>query len=103
MITDDLLRRALRWDQAKDLQGEKFEVLPEEGEPVAFEVIEITAGPPGRFTQFSLTFRGPLAPFLPQRTYHFRHARLGDFAFLISAIGRTADATDYQACFAHEA
>jgi hypothetical protein len=103
MLPHDLLLRALAWNEAKDLAGDKFEVLPEGQGPVIFEVIEVVPGRPGRFTQFSVIFRGPLAPFLPQRTYRFRHERLGDFAFLISAIQRTADAIDYEACFAHEA
>ena len=102
MLPDDLLMRPFRWDQAKDLLGEKFEVIPEEGDPVTLDVIEVAPGHTGRYTQFSITFRGPTSPFLPQRTYRFRHARLGDFAFLISAIDRKADGFDYQACFAHE-
>ena len=103
MLPDDLLGRPFKWDVAKDLLGETFEVFPEDGAPVALQVVEVLPGQRGPFTQFSLTFRGPHSPFLSQRTYRFRHARLGEFAFLISAVQRTHDATDYQACFAHEA
>ncbi|HEX4332099.1 MAG TPA: hypothetical protein VH040_08170 [Usitatibacter sp.] len=103
MLPDDLLLRTFAWDQAKDLAGDKFQVFPEGSDPLVLEVIEVLPGRPGPFTQFSVIFRGPPAPLLPQRTYRFRHERLGDFAILISAVERSAGAIEYEACFAHEA
>ena len=101
MLPDDLLSRPFAWELAKDAVGEKFQVVPEQGEPVPLELVEVSEVKPGRFRQFSVMFRGPLTPLLPQRTYRFRHQRLGDFALLITAVGRSENAIDYEACFAH--
>ena len=49
---------------------------------------------------FSLTFRGPAQPLLPQGTYEFDHPRLGPLAIFIVPIGAESDGVLYQAIFA---
>lgn len=104
MLHDELMRRVLTWDQAKGLAGESFAVFPDEAAsdfvPLAI-VSAINEQSAPHMIQFSLEMRGPASPRLPQGMYRFRHARLGEFAFFITAIGATAQSTDYQACFSH--
>lgn len=104
MLPEELLARRLEWACAKDLGGEAFEVLLEAPAPATIGLAVAQAsllGSPERMVQFSLLFRGPADPLLPQGTYHFRHAALGDFAFFITPVARTREATDYEACFSH--
>lgn len=48
---------------------------------------------------FSLIFRGPAEPILPQRTYPLRHDQLGAFELFIVPVGRDDAGTRYQAVF----
>ena len=48
---------------------------------------------------FSLVFRGPVDPVLPQRTYPLRHAELGAFELFLVPVGRDATGTSYEAVF----
>ena len=104
MLRDELLLRRLSWEEAKDLAGTSFDVFPDEAgsDAVRVAIVEMRSQhSTPRMIQFSLVFRGPASPLLPQRTYQFRHASLGEFAFLITAIRRTDEAVDYEACFSH--
>jgi hypothetical protein len=104
MLREDLLRRRLTWDEAKGLGGETFEVFPDEAtdDAVPMAIVSATnANSAPHMIQFSLEIRGPAAPRLPQGMYRFRHARLGEYAFVITAIGASPEGTDYQACFSH--
>jgi hypothetical protein len=106
MLSEEILARSLTWDQARGLRDQEFQLVPEtEGEaPIALRIVEIREGHRNdRFVQFAITLRGPAEPLLPQRTYHFRHEHLGDYAFLITAIARTEGGIDYEACFSHAA
>jgi hypothetical protein len=98
-----LMARRLEWGDAQSMAGEAIEFFPEEGgAPVALAVLEASErhlAPHMR--QFALVFRGPPQPVYPQRTYHFRHARLGDYAFFITPIGASKAGVDYEACFSH--
>jgi hypothetical protein len=104
MFRDELLLRRLSWEEAKDLAGSSFDVFPDEtgSDAVRVAIVEVrNQHSTPRMIQFSLIFRGPASPLLPQRTYRFRHASLGEFAFMITAIGKTAETVDYEACFSH--
>jgi hypothetical protein len=59
------------------------------------EVTELGSTTPGRRTQFSLVFRGPPQPLLPQRIYRLEHPELGAFELFLVPI---APAT-YEAVF----
>jgi hypothetical protein len=107
MIPNEIVSHQLRWEQAKDLLDECFDVLPDEGEgpSITFQVTEVAQArtSTAKQIQFWLVFKGPAAPLLPQRMYRMRHARLGDYAVLVTALSQTAEATEYQACFSHAA
>jgi hypothetical protein len=67
--------------------------------PVRVRLSEFTDGPPdARILQYSLTFTGG-GQVLPERTYTFHHAQLGDFdLFVVPASGRDSAAVVYHAC-----
>lgn len=48
---------------------------------------------------FSLVFRGPLDPSLPQRIYAMEHSQLGLLSIFIVPIARQADGMRYEAVF----
>jgi hypothetical protein len=54
----------------------------------------------GERTPFSLVFRGPLEPILPQRIYRFEHEALGAFDLFIVPIGPDEGGMQYEAVFA---
>jgi hypothetical protein len=54
----------------------------------------------GRRTPFSLLFRGPGDPVLPQRIYRLRHDALGAIEIFIVPVGRDAAGVHYEATFA---
>jgi hypothetical protein len=60
-------------------------------------------GPPGpsgaRRLPFSLIFRGPRAPVLPQRIHRLEHAAMGPLDIFIVPIGPDATGMRYQAVF----
>lgn len=48
---------------------------------------------------FSLMFRGPASPMLPQSTYEFAHPSLGPITIFIVPVGADANSVHYQAIF----
>ena len=54
----------------------------------------------GARAPFSLTFRGPAEPILPQRIYELEHPTLGTLEIFIVPIGRDEAGTSYEAVFA---
>jgi hypothetical protein len=83
--------------------GEKFRV-GEAGAAVELTLIEATdlsrADAPGpRRSPFSLVFRGPLAPVMPQRTYPIEHAALGRLEIFLVPIGPDGKGMRYEAVF----
>jgi hypothetical protein len=54
--------------------------------------------PSGR-EPFSIVFRGPLEPVLPQRIYRFEHEALGAFELFIVPIGTDESGMQYEAVF----
>jgi hypothetical protein len=82
--------------------GEEFRVG--EAGVAGLTLIEATdlsrRGSPGpRRSPFSLVFRGPMKPVLPQRTYALEHASLGRLEIFIVAIGLDAEGMRYEAVF----
>ena len=84
--------------------GEEFR-LAAEGlhEPLATELIEAEQAEqiatPGGRVPFSLVFRGPWEPVLPQGIYGIEHDELGSLPIFIVPIGREDDGVRYQAAF----
>ena len=48
---------------------------------------------------FSLTFRGPLAPVLPQRIYSLQNERMGELQIFLVPIGPDGTGMRYEAIF----
>ena len=53
----------------------------------------------GARAPFTLTFRGPVEPVLPQRIYALEHPSLGTLEIFIVPIGRDEAGTTYEAVF----
>ena len=89
------------------LVGDDFTVTTAEGVHT-MRLVEATAGaepggpgPQGQQRmQFSLVFRGPAAPLLPQGTYGVAHEAVGDQELFLVPLGRDADGVRYEAAFA---
>ena len=81
--------------------GEAFAVVAEGADGLAIELVE--ARGTGKSFQdreaFSLLFRGPVDPMLPQATYRLANARLGEVDIFLVPVAQTAGGTDYEAIF----
>jgi hypothetical protein len=91
----------------RPLVGERFRIAADEG-PIDLVLAEANAPAAGgeldaqsgrRRAPFSIVFRGPLEPILPQRIYPLRHDTLGSFELFIVPIGPEGDAMQYEAVF----
>ncbi len=87
--------------------GEKFQV-DDGSQVIEMQLVAATAAtlrsgerattPSGR-DPFSIVFRGPLEPVLPQRTYRFEHDTHGVFDLFIVPIGPDESGMQYEAVF----
>jgi len=84
-------------------QGSAFELDYGAAAPLALELVEATAGKPSsvgsRRTPFSLLFRGPHQPVLPQKIYALAHERLGRLEIFIVPLGLDGEGMRYEAIF----
>ena len=82
--------------------GERFRLDAEPAFDVELVEVETVGERPfessGR-VPFSLVFRGPREPVLPQRIYRFENEALGDFELFIVPIGPDESGMRYQAVF----
>ncbi len=83
--------------------GEEFRVADRDA-PVALVLVETTdlsrADAPGpRRSPFSLIFRGPFQPVLPQRIWPLEHAALGRLEVFLVPIGPDGAGMRYEAVF----
>jgi hypothetical protein len=78
----------------------KFLISLEPAGAVELELIEVvsTLSTP-RQEQFSVFFRGPLAIYLPQMTYHMQHEAMGELDLFIVPVGKGQDGFRYEAVF----
>jgi hypothetical protein len=84
--------------------GDRFRISADESVAVEAILTEATAAGDaesrlGERVPFSLVFRGPLDPILPQRIYRFEHDSLGAFDVFIVPIGRDESGMHYEAVF----
>jgi hypothetical protein len=101
-------QRWLTFDLFEGRVGESFEVSTDGVSAVTVELTEATesnepggSGPHGeQRRQFSLEFRGPAGPVLPQATYRLEHGELGMLELFLVPIGPDADGMRYEAAFA---
>ena len=78
----------------------KFRIHPDESTVVETELIvaEDTGSTP-RQERFSLIFRGPHQPFLPQQIYRMEHDKMGTLDLFLVPVGRDEDGFHYEAVF----
>lgn len=101
-LDESLFARKLEWADAQSMEGGTLTCFVAGAQPLALAVTQARELPaPSGARQFTLAMRGPAQPLLPQGTYRMRHERLGDYAIFITAVGRSADACLYEACFTH--
>ncbi|MGZ8285664.1 MAG: DUF6916 family protein [Allosphingosinicella sp.] len=91
--------RELSLDEFRDREGQAFElVLGEESVPLTLTKVQALR-PTGREAgAFTLDWRGPAEPVLPQAIYTLRH---GDdlFEMFIVPLGQDRDGSRYEAVF----
>jgi hypothetical protein len=63
------------------------------------DLAEVSDGSTSQHINFSLVFRGPHQPVLPQRIYPLEHDVLGRFDLFLVPIQRDAQGLQYQAVF----
>ena len=75
-------------------------IVRDAGAPVELELSEVTEPPTlPKLELFTLIFRGPAAPHLPQKIYHLEHAKLGTLPIFLTAVGADEDGILYEAVF----
>ncbi len=101
MIRGPMLEHLTAADFAPHL-GDRFRVQADEATTLGAELTDVEEGvavEAGR-TPFSLVFRGPPEPILPQRIYRFEHDTLGSFEIFIVPIGADETGVRYEVVFA---
>ncbi len=84
----------------RDNLNTRFSIQHDDGDAVELELIECNdLGSTPRQEQFSILFRGPLHPFLPQMTYETKHKVLGDLAIFLVPVRKDAEFMYYEAVF----
>jgi len=90
------------------LLGDRFQLVLNGPDVIDLTLVEADGGRAGSDEQadagagrspFSVVFRGPLEPVLPQRIYGFRNETLGSFELFIVPIGPDDDGMRYEAVF----
>lgn len=85
--------------------SQSFTVKPDEGDCLEFELIEVKQRgvfDPEMHTRqaFSVLFRGPDEPLLPQRLYRVENATLGTLDLFLVPVGPDKHGMRYEATFA---
>lgn len=95
-------------DSFKPAVGSKFALNAGDDTKVELELVDAQANPPhegaeqgpSERTPFTLTFRGPAEPILPQQIYPLEHGELGELEIFIVPLGVDASGARYEAIFA---
>jgi hypothetical protein len=78
----------------------QFRLMREGDEPLPLELIEVKESDPSpKIELFSLHFRGPAAPRMPQQIHTLEHDKLGRFAIFLTAIAGDAESITYESVF----
>jgi hypothetical protein len=85
----------------------KFVIQVEHAAPLEVELIEASklraepgrGGRPAAREPFSLVFRGPMQPWVPQRLYTMKHEHMGAADLFLVAIGPDEVGMRYEALF----
>jgi hypothetical protein len=87
---------SLTADDFEPCRGERFTVG---AVAVTLAAVDRMGRRSGHRDPFSLLFRGPAAPVLPQGGYQLEHQALGRLELFLVPIGADADAVTYEAIF----
>jgi len=81
--------------------GDRFRLHADDATTLDAELIEVEEGEPAGSDRasFSLVFRGPSEPMLPQRIYRFDHDELGTLEIFIVPIGADEAGVRYEVVF----
>ncbi len=87
--------------------NQRFRIDPEASEPLDVELIEvselgsasISSDDPEKRRPFSIVFRGPNDPSLPQGIYDIEHGEMGTLSLFIVPIGPDKEGMLYHAVF----
>lgn len=81
----------------------RFRVQTAPDRTVEMRLIEVSESPGEmmgeKIESFSILFKGPLDPFLPQRMYSIEHDAIGRFDLFMVPVGKVPDGFQYQAVF----
>lgn len=84
----------------------KFRVTIDANNPIDLDLVEVKSysdkdkpREQGGMERFSLFFKGPLDPLLPQATYSLSHEAMGSLDIFIVPIGRDEQRLSYEAVF----
>ena len=85
-------------------RDESFRLHPDAGNPLELRLVEAASlgertSPASGRAPFSLVFRGPPAPALPQRIYRLEHQTIGTFEIFLVPIGPDQEGMHYEAIF----
>ena len=90
----------LTQEKFRELLNSTFDVVGENGEALQFILTSVKdLGSIPRQEQFSLEFKGPTEPKLPQRMYEFSHETVGEFILFIVPIRNDGDVVVYESIF----
>ena len=87
--------------------GTTFRIRHDGGDPLEVTLVDVSGLGEGggsrpdsdRREPFSMVFRGPKAPCLPQKIYKMEHDALGSFGVFIVPVGCDAKGTQYEVIF----
>lgn len=98
----------LRLDMFADRLGDVFRVEPADGQSLELVLVVALGRTSERAAEdrpqsFSLEFRGPNEPILPQQIYRLQHSELGDLDIFLVPIGPDEQGLLYEAIFNYDA
>jgi hypothetical protein len=77
-----------------------FKVQPADASPLELELFEVEERDTSpKIELFSLRFRGPRTPRLPQQIHRLEHEKLGTFSIFLTAIGADENGIAYESVF----
>ena len=79
--------------------GNSFRVYQDESSTLDLELVSATELNEGSERPFSIVFRGPKDPLLPQRIYRMEHEGIGAFEIFLVPIGPDEEGLLYEAIF----
>lgn len=90
----------LHSDNFRECLQTDFELPSESGGSIALKLADVQeAINTAKVESFSLLFRGPMTPLLPQATYRLHHQKLGPIDIFLVPLGPEDGEMQYEAVF----